>query len=208
MVTLAKRERALKWCVPFDRHGNGPRRDVTTNGTPLALFRPVLPFPTTFSGPPICHGTRLARRRSASRAVTAGEGMAGLLQRLAQLIGGGERTRLEVPLTAIRSIRIRAAEATAVMGASGFEPYEPPQKLMRDTESWKLWVIVASTFLLLVGYQYWAVPETYVIQYGWTVVLKGATLAALRQFIALLVPVALVLLAGLIVDRVAPPKPD
>ena len=55
-------------------------------------------------------------------------------------------------MTAIRSIRIRAAEAKAVVGASGFEPYELPQKLMRDTESWKLWLIVASTFLLLVGY--------------------------------------------------------
>jgi hypothetical protein len=111
-------------------------------------------------------------------------------------------------LTAIRSIRIRAAEAKAVMGASGFEPYEPPQKLMRDTESWKLWVIVASTFLLLVGYQYWAVPETYVAQYGRGVVLKGAAAAAFRQLIALLAPVALVLVAGLTLDRVAPPIPD
>ncbi len=79
---------------------------------------------------------------------------------------------------------------------------------MRNTDSWKLGFIVASTFLLLVGYQYWAVPETYVVQYGWTVVLKGATAAALRQFITLLVPVGLVLVAGLILDRVAPPKPD
>jgi hypothetical protein len=129
------------------------------------------------------------------------------LQRLAQFIGGGERTRLEVPLTAIRSIR-RAAEAKAARGASGFEPYEPPQKLMRDTESWKLWLIVASTFLLLVANQYWAVPETYIVQYGRAVVLKGATVAAFRQLIALLVPVALVLLAGLTLDRVAPPIPD
>jgi hypothetical protein len=79
---------------------------------------------------------------------------------------------------------------------------------MRNTDSWKLGFIVASTFLLLVGYQYWAVPETYVVQYGWTVVLKGATAAALRQFITLLVPVGLVLVAGLILDRMAPPKPD
>ena len=79
---------------------------------------------------------------------------------------------------------------------------------MRDTESWKLWLIVASTFLLLVGYQYWAVPETYAVQYGWAVVLKGATVAAFRQFITLLVPVALVLVAGLIFDRKAPPRAD
>ena len=111
-------------------------------------------------------------------------------------------------MTAIRSIRISAAEAKAVMGASGFEPYEPPQKLMRDTESWKLWVIVASTFLLLVAYQYWAVPETYIVQYGRAVVLKGATVAAFRQLIALLVPVVVVLVAGLTLDRVAPPIPD
>jgi hypothetical protein len=111
-------------------------------------------------------------------------------------------------LTAIRSIRIRAAEAKAGMGASGFEAYELPQKLMRDTESWKLWLIVASTFLLLVAYQYWAVPETYVAQYGRAVVLKGAAAAAFRQLIALLAPVALVLVAGLTLDRVAPPIPD
>jgi hypothetical protein len=79
---------------------------------------------------------------------------------------------------------------------------------MRDTESWKLWLIVASTFLLLVAYQYWAVPETYVLQHGWAVVLKGAAAAAFRQLIALLVPVALVLVAGLTLDRVAPPIPD
>jgi hypothetical protein len=79
---------------------------------------------------------------------------------------------------------------------------------MRNTERWKLWLIMASTFLLLVGYQYWAVPETYVVQYGWAVVLKGAAVAAFRQLIALLVPVALVLVAGLILDRIAPPKPD
>jgi hypothetical protein len=76
---------------------------------------------------------------------------------------------------------------------------------MRNTESWKLWLIMASTFLLLVGYQYWAVPETYVVQYGWAVVLKDAAVAAFRQLIALLVPVALVLVAGLILDRIAPP---
>ena len=111
-------------------------------------------------------------------------------------------------MTAIRSIRIGAAEAKAVTGASGLEPYEPPQKLMRDTESWKLWLIVASTFLLLVAYQYWAVPETYVAQYGRAVVLKGAAAAAFRQLIALLAPVALVLVAGLTLDRVAPPIPD
>jgi hypothetical protein len=79
---------------------------------------------------------------------------------------------------------------------------------MRNTESWKLWLIVASTFLLLVGYQYWAVPETYIVQYGWAVVLEGATVAAFRQLIALLVPVALVLVAGLTLDRIAPPIPD
>ena len=79
---------------------------------------------------------------------------------------------------------------------------------MRNTENWKLWLIAASTFLLLVGYQYWAVPETYVVQYGWAIVLKGATVAAFRQFITLLVPVALVLVAGLILDRMAPPKAD
>ena len=83
---------------------------------------------------------------------------------------------------------------------------------MRNTESWKLWLIVwlivASTFLLLVGYQYWAVPETYVVQYGRAVVLKGATVAAFGQLITLLVPVALVLVAGLTLDRMAPPIPD
>ena len=79
---------------------------------------------------------------------------------------------------------------------------------MRNTQSWKLWLIVASTFLLLVGYQYWAVPETYVAQYGPAVVLKGATVAAFRQLIALLLPVALVLVAGLTLDRVAPPIPE
>ena len=83
---------------------------------------------------------------------------------------------------------------------------------MRNTESWKLWLmvwlIVASTFLLLVGYQYWAVPETYVVQYGWAVVLKGATVVAFGRLIALLVPVALVLVAGLTLDRMASPIPD
>jgi hypothetical protein len=93
-------------------------------------------------------------------------------------------------------------------GSVGFGSYEPPQKLMRDTESWKLWLIVASTFLLLVAYQYWTVPETYIVQYGRSVVLKGAAAAAFRQLIALLVPVALVLVAGLTLDRVAPPIPD
>ena len=93
-------------------------------------------------------------------------------------------------------------------GSVGFGSYEPPQKLMRNTESWKLWIIVASTFLLLVAYQYWAVPETYIVQYGRSVVLKGAAAAAFRQLIALLAPVALVLVAGLTLDRVAPPIPD
>ena len=79
---------------------------------------------------------------------------------------------------------------------------------MRNTQSCQLWLIVASTFLLLVGYQYWAVPETYIVQYGRSVVLKGAAAAAFRQLIALLVPVALVLVAGLTLDRVAPPIPD
>jgi hypothetical protein len=76
---------------------------------------------------------------------------------------------------------------------------------MRSTESWKLWLIMAITFLLLVGNQYWAVPATYVAQYGWATVLKGATVVAFKQLIALLVPVALVLVAGLTLDRVAPP---
>jgi hypothetical protein len=93
-------------------------------------------------------------------------------------------------------------------GSVGFGSYEPPQKLMRDTESWKLWLIVASTFVLLVAYQYWAVPETYIVQYGRSVVLKGAAAAAFGQLIALLGPVALVLVAGLTLDRVAPPIPD
>jgi hypothetical protein len=78
---------------------------------------------------------------------------------------------------------------------------------MRNTETWKLWLIVASTFLLLVGYQYCAVPEIYVVQYGWAVVLNGAIVAAFKQLITLLVPVALVLLAGLAFDRMAPPIP-
>ena len=93
-------------------------------------------------------------------------------------------------------------------GSVGFGSYEPPRKLMRNTQSWQLWLIVASTFLLLVGYQYWAVPETYIVQYGRSVILKGAAAAAFRQLIALLVPVALVLVAGLTLDRVAPPIPD
>ena len=79
---------------------------------------------------------------------------------------------------------------------------------MRNTESWKLWLIVGITFVLLVGYQYWAVPGTYIVQYGWFVVLKSAIVAAFGQLIALLVPVALVLVAGLTLDRVAPPIPD
>ena len=76
---------------------------------------------------------------------------------------------------------------------------------MRNTESWKLWLIVASTFLLLVGYQYCAVPEIYIVQDGRAAVLKGATVAAFKQLITLLAPVALVLLAGLALDRIAPP---
>ena len=79
---------------------------------------------------------------------------------------------------------------------------------MRNTESWKLWLILAITFLLLVGYQYWAVPEAFVVQYGRRVALQDAAVAAFRQFIALLVPVALVLVAGLTLDRMAPPILD
>jgi hypothetical protein len=79
---------------------------------------------------------------------------------------------------------------------------------MRSTESWKLWLIMAITFLLLVGNQYWAVPASYVVQYGQAAVLKGATVAAFGQLIALLVPVVLVLVAGLTLDRIAPPIPD
>jgi hypothetical protein len=79
---------------------------------------------------------------------------------------------------------------------------------MRSTESWKLWLIMAITFLLLVGNQYWAVPAAYVAQYGWPAVLKGATVVAFGQLVALLVPVALVLVAGLTLDRVVPPIPD
>jgi len=79
---------------------------------------------------------------------------------------------------------------------------------MRTTESWKALLILASTLLLLVGFQYRAVPETYVVQYGQAVVLMKATVAALGQFIAMLVPVALVLAAGLTLDRMAPPMPD
>ena len=78
---------------------------------------------------------------------------------------------------------------------------------MRNTDGWKLWLIVASTFLLLVGYQYCAVPEPYIAQYGRAVSLIGATAAAFRQLIALLMPVALVVLAGLAFDRMAPPMP-
>jgi len=77
---------------------------------------------------------------------------------------------------------------------------------MRSTESWKLWLIMAITFLLLVGSQYWAVPAAYVAQYRWAAVLKGATVVAFKQLIALLVPVALVLVAGLTLDRMAPPN--
>jgi hypothetical protein len=131
------------------------------------------------------------------------------LQRFAYLIGGGERTKLGVPLTVIHAAFASAQRKSRQGGErSGFESYEPPQKLMRNTESWTLWLIVASTFLLLVGYQYWAVPETYVVQYGRAVVLKGATVAAFRQLIALLIPVALVLVAGLTLDRMAPPTRD
>jgi len=79
---------------------------------------------------------------------------------------------------------------------------------MRTTESWKALLILASTLLLLVGFQYRAVPETYVVQYGQAVVLMKAAVAALGQFIAMLVPVALVLAAGLTLDRMAPPMPD
>lgn len=79
---------------------------------------------------------------------------------------------------------------------------------MRTTESWKPLLILASTLLLLVGFQYRAVPETYVVQYGQAVVLMKATVAALGQFLAMLVPVALVLAAGLTLDRMAPPMPD
>jgi hypothetical protein len=56
--------------------GNGTRRDVTTNVTLLVPFLPALPFPSTFSGPRVRLGKRLACGRSASRAVTAAEGMA------------------------------------------------------------------------------------------------------------------------------------
>jgi hypothetical protein len=79
---------------------------------------------------------------------------------------------------------------------------------MRKTESWKLWLILAITLLLLVGYQHWAVPEAYIVQYGRRAALQVATAAAVRQFIALLVPVALVLVAGLALDRLSPPTPD
>ncbi len=94
------------------------------------------------------------------------------------------------------------------MGAIRFRVLRATQTLMRSTQSWKLWLIMAITFLLLVGNQYCAVPATYVAQYGWAAVLKGATMAAFRQLIALLVPVVLVLVAGLTLDRVAPPIPD
>jgi hypothetical protein len=131
------------------------------------------------------------------------------LQRFAYLIGGGERTKLGVPLTAIHAAFASAQRKPRQGGERcGFESYEPPQKLVRNTQSWTLWVIVASTFLLLVGYQYWAVPETYVVQYGRAVVLRSATLAAFKQLIALLIPVVLVLVAGLTLDRMAPPIPD
>jgi hypothetical protein len=79
---------------------------------------------------------------------------------------------------------------------------------MRNTDSLKAWLILASTFLLLVGYQYWAVPETYVVQYGRFVVLKGAAVAGFIQLITLLIPVAPVLVAGLTLDRIAPPMPQ
>ena len=79
---------------------------------------------------------------------------------------------------------------------------------MRTTEGWNLWLISANTFLLLVGDQYRAVPEAYVTRYGQAVVLKDATVAAFGQFIALLLPVALVLVAGPTLDRLAPPTPD
>ncbi len=79
---------------------------------------------------------------------------------------------------------------------------------MRSTESWKLWLIMAITFLLLVGSQYWAVPATSVVQYGRAAILKAATVSAFGQLIALLAPVVLVLVAGMTLDRVAPPIPD
>jgi len=78
---------------------------------------------------------------------------------------------------------------------------------MSSTDGWKLWLIVASTFVLLVGYQYCAVPEVYVVQHGLAVSLTGATAAAFRQLLALMVPVALVMLAGMTFDRIAPPIP-
>jgi len=79
---------------------------------------------------------------------------------------------------------------------------------MRSTETWKLWLIMAITFFLLVGSQYWAVPATYVVQYGRAATLKNATVSAVWQLMALLAPVVLVLVAGMTLDRVAPPIPD
>ena len=78
---------------------------------------------------------------------------------------------------------------------------------MRSTESWKLWLIMAITFLLLVGNQYWAVQATDIVRYGRAAALKGAAVEAFGQLVALLVPVALVLVAGLTLDRVVPPIP-
>ena len=78
---------------------------------------------------------------------------------------------------------------------------------MRNTDGWKLCLIVAITFLLLVGYHYCVVPEPYIARYGRAISLTGATVAAFRQLVALLMPVALVLLAGLAFDRMAPPMP-
>jgi len=78
---------------------------------------------------------------------------------------------------------------------------------MRSTESWKLWLIMAITFLLLAGNQYWAVQAADILQYGRAAALKGALVTAFGQLVALLVPVVLVLVAGLTLDRVVPPIP-
>jgi hypothetical protein len=85
-------------------------------------------------------------------------------------------------------------------------PRVPPE-LMRTTETLKLGLILASTFLLLVAYQYWVVPEAYVDRQGLAAVLKETTIVAFRQLIILMGPVALVLVAGLALDRMAPLMP-
>ena len=82
------------------------------------------------------------------------------------------------------------------------------ERLMRNTEGATLWLIMATTFCLLVGYQYWIVPEAFVVKYGMYLVLKGAMLAALGQLIALLVPVMMVVAVGLTWDRMTPLTPD